>query len=73
MPTNIRVVSWNYDMQFEKSFAEFIPDVNPGENGTLPRCYRLYLQELSPMNTMLVSFRYSNSTERQVPETIMKC
>ena len=31
MPTDIRVVSWNYDMQFEKSFAEFIPDMNPGE------------------------------------------
>ena len=26
MPTNMRVVSWNYDMQFEKSFAEFIRD-----------------------------------------------
>ena len=26
MPTNLRVISWNYDMQFEKSFAEFIDD-----------------------------------------------
>ncbi len=26
MPTDLRIVSWNYDMQFEKSFAEFIPD-----------------------------------------------
>ena len=26
LPTDIRVVSWNYDMQFEKSFAEFISD-----------------------------------------------
>ena len=26
MPTDVRVVSWNYDMQFEKSFAELIHD-----------------------------------------------
>ena len=26
MPTDVRVISWNYDMQFEKSFAEFIED-----------------------------------------------
>ena len=26
MPTNMRVVSWNYDMQFEKSFSELIHD-----------------------------------------------
>ena len=31
MPTDIRVVSWNYDMQFEKSFAEFIPDSDLAE------------------------------------------
>ena len=31
MPTNMRVVSWNYDMQFEKSFAEFIPDSDLSE------------------------------------------
>ena len=26
MPTNVRVISWNYDHQFEKSFAEFTPE-----------------------------------------------
>ena len=26
MPTDVRVVSWNYDMQFEKSFGELIAD-----------------------------------------------
>ena len=26
MPADIRVISWNYDQQFERSFAEFIPE-----------------------------------------------
>ena len=26
MPTNLRVISWNYDHQFERSFAEFTPE-----------------------------------------------
>ena len=25
MPTDVRVISWNYDMQFEKAYAEFLP------------------------------------------------
>ena len=25
MPTDVRVISWNYDMQFEKAHAEFLP------------------------------------------------
>ena len=30
MPTDVRVVSWNYDMQFEKAYAEFLhPDHYP--------------------------------------------
>lgn len=31
MPTDLRVVSWNYDMQFEKSFAELIPNYDLGK------------------------------------------
>ena len=30
MPTDVRVISWNYDHQFEKSFAEFIPESQDG-------------------------------------------
>ena len=30
MPTDVRVISWNYDMQFEKAYAEFLhPDDYP--------------------------------------------
>lgn len=30
MPTDVRVISWNYDMQFEKAYAEFLhPGVYP--------------------------------------------
>ena len=25
MPTDVRVISWNYDMQFEKGYSEFLP------------------------------------------------
>ena len=31
MPADLRVVSWNYDMQFEKSFAELIPNYDLGK------------------------------------------
>lgn len=31
MPTDVRVISWNYDRQFEKSFAEFTPESNRDE------------------------------------------
>lgn len=27
MPTNMRVISWNYDRQFEKSFSQFTPEL----------------------------------------------
>ena len=31
MPTNLRVISWNYDIQLEKSFAEFLQDSDLSE------------------------------------------
>jgi len=62
LPTNIKVLSWNYDYQFELSYSEFSDDYDINRNQSLLNIISKYDKHTNPPNSFEI-FKINGTTD----------
>jgi hypothetical protein len=68
LPSNIKILSWNYDFQLEKSFCEFNPGLSLNDaRSTLGICSPNAWKEMQPLKNKFKVFKLNGSARIESP------